>query len=755
MECNKDEAMRAKVIAEKKMENNDFVGARKIALRARNLYPELENITQLLCICDVHCSAQNGLLGSEKDFYEVLQVEKFADELTIKKQYRRLALILHPDKNRFPGAESAFKLICEANAMLSDSTRKSLYDSKIRVSTRSAPVNPPNHVTKSSKPNKPHSARNNISNGYNSMSQQQATQSTPSISQEAFWTACPFCTTRYQYLREFIRKSLCCPTCRKIFVAYEASVHGNTSKTKAGQNMPPKPDSSQPAAFREKGVPNRGNKKTGIQNDKGTQTSQAGSHQGMTGKKTVKPEQDGATKAKEVENLKRTQETDNKNTNSLHRENKGGILNGDATNRETGDPRSKSRKRDRKESSESFDTSSDSDVEELTMEGKFGDFPRRSSRKRQHVSYQEEDNVKDQKDALDSEDAENSVLGTKEAETVEPDEETGGKLSNGADTVEIESDSDQDMFSSEDKDIDCPDPEFSDFERARDESEFDVNQFWACYDTLDDMPRFYAKVKKVFSSPFELSITWLEPVPLDEAYETWVDEELPVGCGSFKLGKTEKTDLRLSFSHRVHFEKGKKRGSLLMYPREGEVWALFKDWDVSWSCEPDNHKEKFKYEIVEVLSDFVAGSGIRVVYLDKVNGFVSLFQRGDARPFVVGPSEVYKFSHCVPCFKMTGSEREGVPIGSFELDPASIPLNPDDVYYPGKKAKMEDRKMGPGVNCPSVSNPANKKKGKDVVSDCVGTTSPEKFVDLEETKGEKFEMRRSPRGQNVIRRNAV
>ncbi|PIN22963.1 hypothetical protein CDL12_04315 [Handroanthus impetiginosus] len=157
MECNKDEAVRAKEIAEKKMENNDFEGARKIALKAQNLYPELENITQLLSICEVHCSASNRLLGSEKDWYGILQVEKLADELMVKKQYRRLALILHPDKNRFPGAEAAFKLICEANAVLSDPAKKSLYDSKIKVSVRSAPVNPPHHqINKNSQPNKIH-----------------------------------------------------------------------------------------------------------------------------------------------------------------------------------------------------------------------------------------------------------------------------------------------------------------------------------------------------------------------------------------------------------------------------------------------------------------------------------------------------------------------------------------------------------------------------------------------------------------------
>lgn len=69
------------------------------------------------------------------------------------------------------------------------------------------------------------------------------------------------------------------------------------------------------------------------------------------------------------------------------------------------------------------------------------------------------------------------------------------------------------------------------------------------------------------------------------------------------------------------------------------------------------------------------------------SGFVSLFQR--ARLTVVGtffvkPNELYMFSHRIPSFKMTGTEREDVPAGSFELDPYALPLNPDDIWCPGK-----------------------------------------------------------------------
>ncbi|KAL2464014.1 uncharacterized protein Fot_52056 [Forsythia ovata] len=72
MECNKEEAIRAKDIAQRKMENQDFMGARKIAKKAQQLYPDLENISQMIVVCDVHCSAENMFYGNEKDWYSKL-----------------------------------------------------------------------------------------------------------------------------------------------------------------------------------------------------------------------------------------------------------------------------------------------------------------------------------------------------------------------------------------------------------------------------------------------------------------------------------------------------------------------------------------------------------------------------------------------------------------------------------------------------------------------------------------------------------
>ena len=65
----------------------------------------------------------------KRDYYEVLGVDKNADEATIKKAYRQLAKKYHPDMN--PGdaeAEKKFKEASEAYAVLSDPEKKRQYD---------------------------------------------------------------------------------------------------------------------------------------------------------------------------------------------------------------------------------------------------------------------------------------------------------------------------------------------------------------------------------------------------------------------------------------------------------------------------------------------------------------------------------------------------------------------------------------------------------------------------------------------------
>lgn len=68
-------------------------------------------------------------MADKRDYYEVLGVDKNADDATIKKAYRVLAKKYHPDTN--PGdkeAEAKFKEASEAYAVLSDHEKRQKYD---------------------------------------------------------------------------------------------------------------------------------------------------------------------------------------------------------------------------------------------------------------------------------------------------------------------------------------------------------------------------------------------------------------------------------------------------------------------------------------------------------------------------------------------------------------------------------------------------------------------------------------------------
>jgi molecular chaperone DnaJ len=68
-------------------------------------------------------------MASKRDYYEVLGVDRKADEDTIKKAYRKLALENHPDRNKDdPAAERRFKEAAEAYAVLSDPQKRQRYD---------------------------------------------------------------------------------------------------------------------------------------------------------------------------------------------------------------------------------------------------------------------------------------------------------------------------------------------------------------------------------------------------------------------------------------------------------------------------------------------------------------------------------------------------------------------------------------------------------------------------------------------------
>lgn len=237
MECNREEAFRTREIAVKKLENRDFVGARKIAIKAQRLFPELENISQLLIICEVLSSAEAKISG-ELDWYGVLQVDKMADETVIRWQYNILSYRLHPDNNTLFGAEAAFRFVSEAHAILSDHVKRSLYDTKRQCASREV-------AKEATQP--PNKTDSNISNVAGSM--------TPSASVLVFWTICPHCQKRsLYYQRNFLAR---CGDCGKRFFAiklHEQSVPSRILSTAAKKSQL---SPSEMLSFQRSSVPNQ------------------------------------------------------------------------------------------------------------------------------------------------------------------------------------------------------------------------------------------------------------------------------------------------------------------------------------------------------------------------------------------------------------------------------------------------------------------------------------------------------------------
>ena len=67
-------------------------------------------------------------MSAKRDYYEVLGVSKTSSTDEIKKQYRKLALKFHPDRNNSSDAPEHFKEISEAYAVLSNTEKRQLYD---------------------------------------------------------------------------------------------------------------------------------------------------------------------------------------------------------------------------------------------------------------------------------------------------------------------------------------------------------------------------------------------------------------------------------------------------------------------------------------------------------------------------------------------------------------------------------------------------------------------------------------------------
>lgn len=200
MEFTMEEATK---IVERKLSEKDYVGAKNFINNAFNLFPSLD--ARWKTMIDVYISGSNV---GESDWYGVLGVDPLSDDETVKKHYKQLALLLHPDKNKCYGAEGAFKLVSEAWCLLSDKLQRSSYDQRRKKSKQG----------KSSKP--------------------KAADSSKQRKSRTFWTMCRSCKTKGEFLRHWnLNKAILCPNCRQIFIATEITTKEPNKTTKKASHQ--------------------------------------------------------------------------------------------------------------------------------------------------------------------------------------------------------------------------------------------------------------------------------------------------------------------------------------------------------------------------------------------------------------------------------------------------------------------------------------------------------------------------------------
>ncbi|KAL2254466.1 uncharacterized protein LOC105169275 [Sesamum indicum] len=127
------EALRWLTIAEKLLSARDLLGSKSFATRARESDPTLAPADEILAVVDTLLAGDRRIGNNQPDWYSILRLtpSQGRDSELIANQYRGLVLLLNPQSNKFPFAEQAFRLVIEAWSVLSNPSRKSLYDKEL------------------------------------------------------------------------------------------------------------------------------------------------------------------------------------------------------------------------------------------------------------------------------------------------------------------------------------------------------------------------------------------------------------------------------------------------------------------------------------------------------------------------------------------------------------------------------------------------------------------------------------------------
>ncbi|KAL4558979.1 hypothetical protein LXL04_031107 [Taraxacum kok-saghyz] len=204
------EAERLLGIAEKLLEEKDLNAARDFALLAQETEPLHDGSDRIMAIADVLTAADKRINDNHHDWYAILQIDihRNDDAELIRQQYRRLALLLHPDKNKLPLVEPAFTLVGDAWAVLSDPSKKTAYDKEFSEFMK-VDLDVVRNQREKEIQNQCEKTTVKCNNGKEGAAE--------TASSENIWTPCPYCYNLYEYPRVLEGCCLRCANCERAF----------------------------------------------------------------------------------------------------------------------------------------------------------------------------------------------------------------------------------------------------------------------------------------------------------------------------------------------------------------------------------------------------------------------------------------------------------------------------------------------------------------------------------------------------------
>lgn len=656
MECNKEDAIKAQQVAEHKIVMHDYLAAKKFILKAQRLFPSLGGLPQMLAVVDIHCIACEASNDLPSKWHQILQVEQNADEEIIRKQYRKLLLLLHPDKNKFAGAASAFKLLKDAYEA---------FEKEKKLDRPSA----------------------NTSN------------SQPASKAVCFWTECPKCKKQSEHTESLENQYVQCPGCLWPFLAVrlpqtkepcmsqDESVDSLQRQTKPDSHEAEKKRNCDETKEKDK-VHSSSSDEIGKKSKRKSRLKQTKTRPPMQRKRAWAASVETSERNRRHKVLSSASDTDLSSGTSFKecqsspsvKENMYrcdvGVNIGDCSHHHEHDTTKNDEVNIGDCSNQDMHNTTNRDTAK-TQDAKVRLFEKLKSAIMNEFNGGEFQAVEvRQDDTCEAANNDNNVSANDKVLQLK----LAVSFMQAATDLHAQAAASEncmvggsEIWEENQEKVQCqvPDSDVHNFDKGRQEGMFKAGQIWAVYDDDDGLPRFYAHIVEVISvHPFHVRMNWLFPAKtVSKDVQAWVKDGFAYTCGEFTFGKTLTRKSVGMFSHIMAHEAGQVPRTVRIYPQKGDVWALYKVWKP--------HKGATRIcELVEVISHYNEELGVEVAGLFKVTGYTSIYcRKGMKGACLIPTSELTRFSHQIPAFYLVGNEVSGLPEDCVDLDMAAISVD--------------------------------------------------------------------------------